>query len=125
MQSAPATSVPAPNNTLRQIDLSSQWPLTAHVSGIARWNYSIQNSRLVEGLAGFEYNGGCWAFRVVAHRFATATQNQVSSIFMQLELNGVSKIGSNPLDLLRRNISGYYRQDQQSARPEDNMFPQR
>ena len=125
LQSAPATSVPAPNNTLRQIDLSSQWPLTAHVSGIARWNYSIQNSRLVEGLAGFEYNGGCWAFRVVAHRFATATQNQVSSIFMQLELNGVSKIGSNPLDLLRRNISGYYRQDQQSARPEDNMFPQR
>ena len=43
---------------------------------------------------------------------------------MQLELNGVSKIGSNPLDLLRRNISGYYRQDLQSTRPGD-FFPDR
>ena len=119
-----ATIASSPNNTLRQIDLSTQWPLTSHVSAVARWNYSIQDSKMIEGLAGLEYDGGCWEFRIVAHTFATATQNQVSSIFMQLELNGVSKIGSNPLDLLRRNISGYYRQEQQLARPED-MFPER
>ncbi len=60
-----------------------------------------------------EYDGDCWAFRIVAHRFVTATRNEVNSIFMQLELNGVSKLGSNPLTLLRRNISGYHRQDPQ------------
>ncbi len=62
--------------------------------------------------------------RVVGHHFATAAQNQVSSLFMQLELNGVSKIGSNPLELLRRNIAGYYRQESQSTRPDD-PFPGR
>lgn len=107
------------HNALRQVDLSSQWPLTGRLSGVARWNYSIQDSRMIEGLAGLEYNGGCWAFRVVAHHFATAAQNQVSSLFMQLELNGVSRIGSNPLELLRRNIAGYSRQESQSTRPDD------
>jgi LPS-assembly protein len=89
------------------------------LSGIARWNYSTQDSKLLEGLAGLEYNGGCWAFRVVAHRFTTATQTQSTSLFMQLELNGLSRIGSSPLELLRRNIAGYYRQEAQSARPDD------
>jgi LPS-assembly protein len=109
---------------LRQVDVSTQWPLSGRLSGVARWNYSIQDSRLLEGLAGLEYNGGCWAFRVVGHYFATAPQNQVSSLFMQLELNGVSKLGSNPLELLRRNIAGYYRQESQSTRPDD-PFPGR
>jgi LPS-assembly protein len=113
-----------PQTALRQVDLSSQWPLYGRLSGVARWNYSIQDSRLLEGLAGLEYNGGCWAFRVVAHRFATTFTTQVSSIFMQLELNGVSKLGSNPLELLRRNIGGYSRLDLQSTRPDD-MFPGR
>jgi len=112
------------HNVLRQVDLSGQWPLTGRLNGVARWNYSIQDSRMIEGLAGLEYNGGCWAFRVVGHHFATASQNQVSSLLMQLELNGVSKIGSNPLELLRRNIAGYSQQESQSTRPED-PFPGR
>ncbi len=112
------------HGALRQVDFSGQWPLTGRLSGVARWNYSIQDSRMIEGLAGLEYDGGCWAFRVVGHHFATAPQNQVSSLFMQLELNGVSKIGSNPLELLRRNIAGYYRQESQSMRPDD-PFPGR
>jgi len=49
---------------------------------------------------------------VVAHRFAVTTQQVYTTFFLQLELNGVSRIGSNPMDALRRNISGYMRQDQ-------------
>ena len=78
-----------------------------------------------EGLAGVEYDGGCWALRVVAHSFATTATNSVNSFFMQLELNGVSKIGSNPLELLRRNIAGYYRGTAQAVRTDDNVFPLR
>src|SRR5258705_13652505 len=95
-----------------------QWHLTERLSANARWNYSLLDSKLLEGLAGLEYNGGCWSFRIVGHQFATAATNQVSSIFLQLELNGLSKIGSNPLDLLRRNIAGYTRQDYTTARPD-------
>ena len=113
-----------PSNTLRQVDLSGQWPLTGRLSAVARWNYSIADSSLLEGLAGIEYDGGCWAFRVVAHSFATTATTSVKSIFMQLELNGVSKIGSNPLELLRRSIGGYSRQQMSSTRPDD-PFPVR
>ncbi len=112
------------HDALRLIDISSQWPLGSRLSGIARWNYSIQDRRLLEGIAGLEYNGGCWAFRVVVHHFATAAQNQVSSIFLQLELSGVSRIGSNPLELLRRSIGGYQQQDLQTART-DESYPGR
>ena len=114
-----------PSNTLRQADISTQWPLTRRLSGIARMNYSIADSRVLEGLAGVEYDGGCWVIRVVAHSFATTSTTSVNSFFMQLELNGVSKIGSNPLDLLRRNIAGYYRGTVQAPRTDDNSFPLR
>ncbi len=110
------------NNTLRQVDVSTQWPITGRWTGIARWNYSLIDSKTIEALVGFEYDGGCWAFRAVGHRFVTATRSEVSSVFVQLELNGLSKIGSNPLELLRRSISGYHRQDAQPARP-DAPFP--
>jgi LPS-assembly protein len=31
----------------------------------------------------------------------------VRALFFQIELNGLSKFGSNPLDILRQNITGY------------------
>jgi LPS-assembly protein len=111
-------------NTIRQIDVSSQWPISGRLSAVARYNYSIQDSKALETLMGLEYNAGCWAFRVVAHKFTTAAATQVSSVFMQLELNGLSKIGSNPLDLLRRNIGGYARPDLPAAQP-DAFYPTR
>lgn len=92
---------------LEQIDTSAQWPLTGRWNGLARWNYSILDKKVLESLAGLEYNAGCWAFRSVVHSFTTATAERTNAIFFQLELNGVSSIGSNPLDVLRRNIYGY------------------
>ena len=123
-QGQPTISAANPSNTLRQVDISGQWPLTGRLSAVARWNYSIADSRLLEGLTGLEYNGGCWALRVVAHSFAVSTATTVTSVFVQLELNGVSKIGSNPLDLLRRNIAGYVRPETQPVRLDD-PFPTR
>ena len=37
----------------------------------------------------------------------TTTAQRSDSIFFQLELNGIGSIGSNPLDVLTRNIYGY------------------
>jgi LPS-assembly protein len=94
-------------NPIKQVDISTQWPIAGRWQGMGRFNYSFQDSRLVEGLAGLEYNAGCWAARVVMHQFATATTQSSSSIFFQLELFGMGRIGSNPLDILKRNISGF------------------
>lgn len=97
---------------LSQFDVSSQWPLGRGWYGMGRLNYSLKDGRIVEGLAGFEYNGDCWIGRVVLQRFAVAAGNATQTIFLQLELNGFSRIGSNPLEALKRNIPGYARINQ-------------
>lgn len=94
---------------LEQVDVSTQWPLSSRWSGLARWNYSLQDNSLLEGLVGLEYNAGCWAARLVAHRFVTSVDEQSTSLLFQLELSGLSRIGNNPLELLRQNIGGYTR----------------
>ncbi|HEX7812487.1 MAG TPA: LPS-assembly protein LptD [Burkholderiales bacterium] len=109
-------------DSLEQVDLSAQWPLGGRWSGLARWNYTLQDKHLLEGLAGLEYNAGCWSARIVLHRFVSATQEYVNSMFFQLELNGVSRIGSNPLEVLRQNISGYTKTNE-SPPAEFNPFP--
>ena len=98
-------------NTLRQTDVSTQWPVYGGWTGLARWNYSLLDRGTVESLLGMEYNANCWSLRIVAHRFAVTTQQESTTFFLQLELNGVSRIGSNPMDAMKRNISGYMRQD--------------
>lgn len=92
---------------LKQIDISTQWPISRRWYGLARWNYSMLDSKMLEGLAGVEYNAGCWAFRAVLHSYSTATEQRNNAIFFQLELNGFGQIGSNPFDVLRQNIYGY------------------
>ena len=85
---------------------------------MGRYNYSLREGRVVEALGGVEYDGGCWVGRVVMQRFATATQKASTGIFFQLELNGLSSLGSNPLETLRRNIPGYSRlNDSQQPQP--------
>ena len=90
-----------------------------------RWNWSIRDDRTLEALAGFEYDGGCWVFRAVGHRFVTALNAVNTSVFLQLELNGVSRIGSNPMDVLRRNVGGYTRLDPRAPRTDDYHVPER
>ena len=106
-----ATTTPSPA-CFNQFDVSAQWPLANAWYGLGRYNFSLSDRRLVESLAGFEYNGGCWVGRFVMQRFATATGAATNAMFLQLELNGLSSIGSNPLEALRRSIPGYTRINQ-------------
>lgn len=98
---------------MRQVDVSMQWPIAARWYGVARANYSVEDQRILDGLVGLEYKQDCWIFRVVAQRylipsrFANVTSSSTTSLFLQLELNGLSKIGTNPLELLKRSIPGY------------------
>ncbi|MGH8662532.1 MAG: LPS-assembly protein LptD [Burkholderiales bacterium] len=105
-------------DALRQTDISTQWPLGRGWTGLARWNYSLRDSRTLEGLIGAEYHADCWSLRLVGHRFATTTQEASTTFFLQLELGGMSRIGANPLDTLRRSITGYERLDPRSPRPD-------
>ena len=104
--------------SLKQIDISTQWPFGRVAPAwtlLARSNYSLRDRRLLEGLLGVEYNQGCWELRLVAHRFATAAEKYSNSIQFQLELKGLSKLGINPLETLKQNISGYRRSDDRAG----------
>jgi LPS-assembly protein len=108
---------------IAQTDISSQWPLGGGWYGVGRFNYSTRDKRIVEALAGIEYNAGCWISRAVIQHFALTAGSSTSALFLQLELNGFSRIGSNPLEALKRNIPGYQslgaQAPDQPARPFD------
>ncbi len=117
-QNLSASYRPAPGRTLNfgyrfidqtteQVDLSGQWPLGTRWYGMFRYNYSFQDNKLVEGLAGVEYNGGCWALRGVFQRLATKENQSTDAFFIQLELSGMGRIGTNPLDVLKQSVPGY------------------
>ncbi|MGA7750888.1 MAG: LPS-assembly protein LptD [Gallionella sp.] len=94
-------------DTLRQVDFSTQWPLSRQWRMLGRWNYSIQDGQILEAIAGLEYTQSCWALRLVAQRFATATLQTNTSFFVQLDLSELIKVGSDPLGVLKQSIPGY------------------
>jgi LPS-assembly protein len=95
------------DGSVEQIDASIQWPLSHRLYALLRSNYSLRDNNLVEGLAGLEYNGGCWILRGVAQTITTAEKDISNSLFFQLELNGMGRLGANPLSVLKRSIPGY------------------
>jgi LPS-assembly protein len=97
-----------PATPLKQIDVSGEWPVAAGWYAVGRYNYSFLDKRVLEGLAGFEYNAGCWVFRAVVQRIQAAAQVSSTGFYFQLEFNGVGQIGTDEVvTLLRRNVPGY------------------
>jgi len=96
---------------LKQIDLAAQWPLSQRWSAVARWNYSLVDSKTLEVIGGLEYNADCWIIRAALHRLATTTTQTNTSFFLQLELSGLGRVGPSPLEVLRRSVPGYTTSD--------------
>nr|WP_231907974.1 LPS-assembly protein LptD [Cupriavidus sp. USMAHM13] len=111
-----ATSV-TDNSAIDQLETSSQWPLTRRLYGIGRVAFDLSASQLVDALVGFEYAADCWVGRFVYQRFRNTTNGYTGRFFFQVELRGLSKIGTNPLDLLRLNVPGYQPVPVQAVQP--------
>jgi LPS-assembly protein len=104
-----------------QVELGWQWPIygsrrspAAAAStckgtwySVGRVNYSIKDSRVTDSVLGLEYDAGCWIGRVVAERLSTGRSQATTRLLIQLELVGLSRLGSNPLRVLKDNIPGY------------------
>ena len=107
-----------------QLEVGWQWPLygTAPGSGktaasangcsgawysVGRFNYSLKDRRLTDSILGLEYDAGCWIGRIVAEQLSTGRSQATTRLLLQLELVGLSRIGSNPLKVLKDNIPGY------------------
>ncbi len=96
-----------PNTNFELIDISSQWPLADRWYGVGRLNYLLNENRVGQSLAGLEYQADCWIFRMVSQRVPTAAGAVNTTFFVQLELNGLSSLGMNPMRALRANVPGY------------------
>ncbi len=105
-----------------QVELGWQWPILERSLaraassgsgcagswyGVGRVNYSLKDSRVTDSVLGLEYDAGCWIARVVAERLSTGRSQATTRLLVQLELVGLSRIGSNPLRVLKDNIPGY------------------
>ncbi len=106
-------------DTLRDVDVSGQWPLGGGWYGVTRLAQSLKDNRLTEAVAGLEYDGGCWVFRTAFHRFATTAEDTTKAFFIQLELNDLASIGTNPVNLIKRSVPGYGKINDPSA---DRVF---
>ncbi|TMH15656.1 MAG: LPS-assembly protein LptD [Betaproteobacteria bacterium] len=105
------------NASYRYIRQQVDRPFLEGWSVIGRWNYSLVDGKTLEGVAGLEYNGGCWAFRIVGQRLTTTTQLASKSVFVQFELNGLARLGTNPIDVLKRSVPGYMTVTDPALRP--------
>jgi LPS-assembly protein len=116
-----------------QVELGWQWPILERALAergagggcrgswysVGRVNYSMKDKRITDSLLGVEYDAGCWIGRFVAERLSTGRSAATTRLLIQLELVGLSRLGSNPLKVLKENIPGYQllREDRRGALP--------
>ncbi|MFM7532186.1 MAG: LPS-assembly protein LptD [Rubrivivax sp.] len=86
--------------------------------GVGRVNYSVRDSRVTDSILGLEFDAGCWIGRIVVERLSTGRTEATTRLMLQLELVGLSQLGSNPLRVLKDNIPGY-----QLLREERGILP--
>jgi LPS-assembly protein len=107
-----------------QLELGWQWPVFGSRAkgdpgsgggngcggawySVGRINYSMMDRRATDAIVGAEYDAGCWIGRVVAEQLSTGQSQATTRLLLQLELVGLSRLGSNPLQVLKDNIPGY------------------
>jgi LPS-assembly protein len=103
---------------LEQIDGSIAWPIAHQWDAYARAVYSLFSNpaaaptpigpESIEDFAGFQYRGSCWNIRALWQRsLSTRTGEHSSGVSFQLELTGLSSVGSQVSTFLEQSIRGY------------------
>ncbi len=107
-----------------QVELAWQWPLFGAAErpqrrgssagscrgswySAGRIQYSMRDQRLTDSVVGFEYDAGCWVLRFGAERLSAGRAETNTRLLLQIELVGLSQLGSNALKVLKDNIPGY------------------
>ena len=105
--SGPPTSV-VRQEDLEQVEGSVAWPIGDQWGAYARLVYSLDDSQTLDQFAGIEYRSCCWRLRMVARRYVRSRDGDMdTSILLQLELNGLSSVGTGADTFLERSIRGY------------------
>lgn len=95
---------------LEQVDGSVLAPINAYWRLIGRWNYSLRDASTIEAFAGVEYEGCCYAVRVLGRHYVRNREGEKNNaLYVELELKGLGSVGRRTEELLQRAILGYER----------------
>ena len=102
---------------LEQIDSTALVPLGDRWSVVARYYYSLLDSRLLEAFGGVQYDSCCIAARLVERRFINnvtyGSNNTIldakpsNVLFFEIEFKGIGSSGQRTENFLRRAMLGY------------------
>lgn len=93
---------------LEQWDASGAWRVSPNWQLFVRQVYSLRDRTSIDRFAGFEYGGCCWRLRLLGRRYVSnRTGESDTSVLLQLELKGLSSVGTSDDTFLRRGIRGY------------------
>ena len=103
------------NVDLEQIDTSFVYAINKNYTGIARWNYSLQDSKGLDTIAGITYDSCCWSIQLLGQRRVLNTSTSANtesaydnSILLQFVLKGLGSLsGSRTRTTLEQSIYGY------------------
>jgi len=93
---------------LSEIDTSFSLPINKKWSLLGKLDYDLSNDRVLEQLAGIEYEDCCLASRLVARRYLTTDNTSYDdAIFFEFNLKGLGSFSTGVNAVLKENIYGY------------------
>jgi LPS-assembly protein len=94
--------------SVEQAEASAAWPVGRHWDLYGRRIYSVLDRRPIETFAGLQYRASCWGIRLVLRDSVSSRSGERDTgWYLQLELKGLSSVGSGADSFLQGSIQGY------------------
>jgi LPS-assembly protein len=74
---------------------------------VGRINFNKDTGQIGDAVVGIEYDAGCWLGRLVWERLQINSTTTNQRIMFQIEFDGISRVGMNPLASLKQNLPRY------------------
>jgi LPS-assembly protein len=97
---------------IEQTDTSFVYAINREYSTVARWNYSLKDSKNIDSIIGLSYDSCCWSIQLLAQRrlqnSTTIEDDYNNSILIQFVFKGLGSLsGSTAKTTLQESIYGY------------------
>ncbi len=94
--------------SVEQAEASAAWPVGRHWDLYGRRIYSFLDRRPIETFGGVQYRASCWGMRLVLRDSVSSRSGERDTgWYLQLELKGLSSVGSGADTFLQGSIQGY------------------
>ncbi len=88
--------------------ISFATPVTAQWRLVGGYEQDLKNNRMLEALAGAEYQSCCWKGRVAARQYLLSDNTTYDdALLVEVELKGLGSFGSGTRNFLENRIYGY------------------